>query len=105
MSLVQALHYEIQPDKRSSAPVLPSSANSSPQTLEQASNGQQVSVDADLPPHTGQVVFERVPSHGTTQTRRLAVTALLVLANLVQVIGSILQNSVDRAKLIGIDDS
>ncbi|KAF7587679.1 hypothetical protein BBP40_006864 [Aspergillus hancockii] len=81
MSLLQTLHYEVQPGNRSSTPIIPSSAND-PQL--ETSDSQQVSVNADSPPRTGQPVFERVPSHGTTQTRRLAVTTLLILANLVQ---------------------
>ncbi|OGM49823.1 efflux pump antibiotic resistance protein [Aspergillus bombycis] len=84
MSLIQALQLEIQPEKRASAPGLASSLNSCPGESGQRTESQQASLNGDSPPETGQPIFERVSSHGTTQTRRLTVTVLLILANLVQ---------------------
>ncbi|KAB8216248.1 major facilitator superfamily domain-containing protein [Aspergillus novoparasiticus] len=84
MSLIQALHCEIQPEKRVSAPALPSLPNSYSADLGQQTESRRISFNDDLPPETSQPIFERVPSHGTTQARRLTVTVLLILANLVQ---------------------
>ncbi|GAB1198161.1 hypothetical protein APSETT444_007469 [Aspergillus pseudonomiae] len=83
MSLMQALHLEIQPEKRASAPAL-SSLNQRPEGSGQQIDSQRTSLNGDSPPETGQPIFERVPSHGTTQARRITVTVLLILANLVQ---------------------
>lgn len=86
MSLIQALHCEIQPGKRVSVPALPSPPNLYSEDLGQQTESRRISLNGDPPPETGQPIFERVPSHGTTQARRLTVTVLLILANLVQVL-------------------
>lgn len=36
-------------------------------------------------PRTGQTVFEQIPSAKVTQSRRVVITTLLILANIVQV--------------------
>ncbi|BAE65573.1 unnamed protein product [Aspergillus oryzae RIB40] len=84
MSLIQALHCEIQPEKRVSAPALASPPSSYSEGPGQQAESRQITLNGNQPPETGQPVFERVPSHGTTQARRLTVTVLLILANLVQ---------------------
>ena len=43
-------------------------------------------------PRAGQTVFERIPSAKVTQSRRVLVTTLLILANLVQV-GALMHRS------------
>ncbi|OOO07985.1 major facilitator superfamily MFS_1 [Aspergillus oryzae] len=84
MSLIQALHCEIQPEKRVSAPALAFPPSSYSEGPGQQAESRQITLNGNQPPETGQPVFERVPSHGTTQARRLTVTVLLILANLVQ---------------------
>jgi hypothetical protein len=82
MSLVHALRHEVKP---ASATVLPHSfITPNPTAPEQIPEVQNVA-DDNLTPREGQPVFEQTLPSRTTQSRRVAITGLLVLANLVQV--------------------
>ncbi|KAH8705859.1 putative transporter [Talaromyces proteolyticus] len=86
MSLVQTLHYEVNSTQSSSRSVITGPAGSNPQTSREVSTIQNISSHGATPPETGHPVFDRVPSIGVTRIRRLITTALLILANLVQMI-------------------
>ncbi|PWY67885.1 MFS general substrate transporter [Aspergillus heteromorphus CBS 117.55] len=86
MSLLQSLHYEITaPASSLSHPAIPSPLHSIPPTpaenLQDPLNG---CIERNLTPVAGRTVFQRAPSVQITQSRRLAITVLLLLANLVQ---------------------
>lgn len=87
MSLVQALHYEVTaPASSLSHPAVPSPLQSIPQTpADDTQDPLNDSLQRNVTPTAGQAVFERAPSVQITQSRRLAITVLLLLANLVQV--------------------
>ncbi|GKZ47048.1 hypothetical protein AbraIFM66951_010389 [Aspergillus brasiliensis] len=87
MSLVQALHYEITaPAPSLSHPQAPSPLPSIPQTpADDTQDPLNGPLQRNVAPTEGQAVFERAPSVQITQSRRLAITVLLLLANLVQV--------------------
>ena len=82
MSLLHSLHYDIKPVALSSVP-----RELDPTTATPAEHvpGAQVSAEDNLTPRDGQPVFERELPSRTTRSRRVVITALLVLANLVQV--------------------
>ncbi|CAK44146.1 MFS general substrate transporter [Aspergillus niger ATCC 13496] len=86
MSLVQALHYEVTaPASSLSHPAVPSPLQSIPQTpADDTQDPLNDSLQRNVTPTAGQAVFERAPSVQITQSRRLAITVLLLLANLVQ---------------------
>ncbi|PYI04798.1 efflux pump antibiotic resistance protein [Aspergillus sclerotiicarbonarius CBS 121057] len=86
MSLVQTLHYEVAvPPPSLSHPAIPSPLHSIPPTpAEDAQDPLNAPLRRNLTPTEGQAVFERAPSVQITQSRRLAITVLLLLANLVQ---------------------
>lgn len=58
----------------------------------------QGSMERKLTPRAGQPVFEQAPVIKITQSRRIAITAFLVVANLVQVRHSTLPSSYMNAK-------
>lgn len=84
-----ALHQHIRPvDTSAHHGIFPSSNKSlqpTVQTPDIAPSDEQPPAVPDAPA-ASQQTFEQVPSYGTTQFRRLTVTSLLLLANLVQVI-------------------
>ncbi|BCS05810.1 efflux pump antibiotic resistance protein [Aspergillus luchuensis IFO 4308] len=86
MSLVQALHYEITtPAPSLSHPAIPSPLHSIPQTpADDNQDPLNGPLQQSVAPTAGQPVFEQAPSVQITQSRRLAITVLLLLANLVQ---------------------
>ncbi|KAE8153230.1 major facilitator superfamily domain-containing protein [Aspergillus avenaceus] len=78
MSLVQALHLDVLSRENSTGDQSPAVAE------RKVPEEQRKPFESNTPPETGQPVFELVPSHGVTQARRLTVTGLLILTNLVQ---------------------
>ncbi|KAJ5801811.1 uncharacterized protein N7518_003879 [Penicillium psychrosexuale] len=104
MSLLHALHYDIKPVASSTVP-----RELDPTTATPAEHvpDTQVSAEDNLTPRDGQLVFERALPSRTTRSRRVVITALLVLANLVQMTvnfagiagGSALSES------LGVDDT
>lgn len=98
MSLLQALRIETQPISPSSPPRVAFQGRdvrvSAPPKLNQ--DTQDASTEHDLRPRPEQLVFEQAPVIRTTQTRKVSIIALLVLANVVQV--HILMASLYRRK-------
>lgn len=82
MSLLHALHYDIKPVASST---VAQELDPTPATPAEHVPDTQVSVEDNLTPRDGQLVFERALPSRTTKSRRVVITALLVLANLVQV--------------------
>ncbi|CAG8162332.1 unnamed protein product [Penicillium salamii] len=80
MSLFNALRHEVKPT--STVAPLPPVESSSTATV--GSSVQHEPAEENLNPREGQVVFEQTLPSRTTESRRVAITALLVLANLVQ---------------------
>jgi hypothetical protein len=76
MSMLHAIH-EVHPISPSRTPEIEVNPNA-PET-----ETQHV---PDSTPRAGQPVFERTLPSRTTQSRRVAITTLLVLANVVQVL-------------------
>lgn len=87
MSLVQALHYEITtPAPSLSHPAIPSPLHSIPQTpADDTQDPLNGPLQQSVAPTAGQPVFERAPSVQITQSRRLAITVLLLLYKVGQV--------------------
>ena len=85
MSLFHALRHEVKP--AASATAVPHSLVDSNPTppVERVPEVQHGPVDDNLTPREGQAVFEQTLPSRTTQSRRVVITTLLVLANLVQV--------------------
>ncbi|KAJ5278740.1 hypothetical protein N7478_004112 [Penicillium angulare] len=85
-----ALHQHIVPAETSSAhnAIFPSSSKKLQPSLRPIDYGPSDERIQTVPddPAASQNAFEQVPSYGTTQFRRLTVTSLLLLANLVQMI-------------------
>jgi hypothetical protein len=83
MSLFHALRHEVKP---ASATAVPHRlVNSNPTAPAEQVLRVQIAADDSLTPREGQPVFEQTLPSRTTQSRRVVITALLVLANLVQV--------------------
>lgn len=103
MSLINALRHEVKPTSTVSSRPLPESS-SAPAQVE--SPVQHLAADDDLGPREGQTVFEQTLGSRTTESRRLAITVLLVLANLVQVLWpfSFKSKLIFVAKLTMLDD-
>lgn len=85
MSLFNALRHEVKPT--STVAPLPPVESSSTATV--GSSVQHEPAEENLNPREGQVVFEQTLPSRTTESRRVAITALLVLANLVQVLSDL----------------
>ncbi|KAJ6127717.1 hypothetical protein N7471_008934 [Penicillium samsonianum] len=81
MSLLHALHHDI---KHVASSTVPHELNPTPATPAEHVPATQVSVEDNSTPRDGQPVFERAVPSRTTKSRRVVITALLVLANLVQ---------------------
>ncbi|CAG8902501.1 unnamed protein product [Penicillium egyptiacum] len=81
MSLLQALHHGVKPVALST---VPPELDLTPATPAEHVPDMQISVGDTLTPRDGQPVFERALPSRTTKSRRVVITALLVLANLVQ---------------------
>lgn len=78
-----ALHQHIRPIDSSIEGPSFSSPSKGPHVSQQAISPEVPIVSEPAAP---QQTFEQVPSYGTSQFRRLTVTSLLLLANLVQVL-------------------
>jgi hypothetical protein len=87
MSLLHALRHEVKPAASAAATAIPHSViDSNPTTpAEQVPDVQDGPADDNLTPREGQAVFEQTFPSRTTQSRRVVITTLLILANLVQV--------------------
>ncbi|KAJ5462166.1 hypothetical protein N7530_010371 [Penicillium desertorum] len=81
MSLLHALHHDIRPVASS---IVPPEPDLTPATPAEPVPDLHISVGDTLTPRDGQPVFERALPSRTTKSRRVVITALLVLANLVQ---------------------
>ncbi|CAI7641015.1 unnamed protein product [Penicillium viridicatum] len=81
MSLLHALRHETKPVASST---VPRELDLTPATPVEHVPDTRVSVEDNLTPRDGQPVFERTLPSRTTKSRRVVITALLVLANLVQ---------------------
>ncbi|KAJ5531835.1 hypothetical protein N7527_005228 [Penicillium freii] len=81
MSLLHALRHETRPVASST---VPRELDLTPATPVEHVPDTRVSVEDNLTPRDGQPVFERTLPSRTTKSRRVVITALLVLANLVQ---------------------
>ncbi|KAJ5193589.1 hypothetical protein N7449_009731 [Penicillium cf. viridicatum] len=81
MSLLHALRHETKPVASST---VPRELDLTPATPAEHVPDPQVSVEDNLTPRDGQPVFERTLPSRTTKSRRVVITALLVLGNLVQ---------------------
>jgi hypothetical protein len=82
MSLLHALHHDIRPVASS---IVSPEPDLTPATPAEPVLDLHISVGDTLTPRDGQPVFERALPSRTTKSRRVVITALLVLANLVQV--------------------
>jgi hypothetical protein len=82
MSLLEALHHGIRPVASS---IVPPEPELNPTTPAEHVLDTEISVGDTLTPTDGQPVFERALPSRTTKSRRVVITALLILANLVQV--------------------
>ncbi|KAJ5238236.1 hypothetical protein N7489_008327 [Penicillium chrysogenum] len=81
MSLLEALHHGIRPVASS---IVPPEPELNPTTPAEHVLDTEISVGDTLTPTDGQPVFERALPSRTTKSRRVVITALLILANLVQ---------------------
>ncbi|KAJ5424954.1 hypothetical protein N7465_000024 [Penicillium sp. CMV-2018d] len=81
MSFLHALRHETKPVASST---VPRELDLTPATPVEHVPDTRVSVEDNLSPRDGQPVFERTLPSRTTKSRRVVITALLVLANLVQ---------------------
>ncbi|KAF3020728.1 hypothetical protein E8E15_002442 [Penicillium rubens] len=81
MSLLEALHRGIRPVASS---IVPPEPELNPTTPAEHVLDTEISVGDTLTPTDGQPVFERALPSRTTKSRRVVITALLILANLVQ---------------------
>lgn len=82
MSLINVLRHDIKPTSTVTPRTL---AGSSTTPAQVESPVENLTADDDLSPRQGQMVFEQTLPSRTTESRRVAITVLLVLANLVQV--------------------
>lgn len=89
MSTTQVLRPEPRPATVSSprpAVMAPSESSFPTTPAEEMSLELPIDITGPSPaPMAGQTVFERVPSAKVTQSRRVLLTTLLILANIVQV--------------------
>ncbi|KAI9036820.1 MFS general substrate transporter [Aspergillus affinis] len=85
MSLAQSLHFELSTPASETPPIVASAAQQTRPELTSSSK-TSVAVQTDEPPapDSGQQVFESASLTVINKPRRLAVTALIILANLVQ---------------------
>lgn len=82
MSLLHALRHETKPV---ASFTVPRELDLTPATPVEHVPDTRVSVEDNSTPRDGQPVFERTLPSRTTKSRRVVITTLLVLANLVQV--------------------
>ena len=82
MSFLHALHHGLRPVASST---IPPELDLTPAISTEHVPDAQISVGDALTPRAGQPIFERALPSRTTKSRRVVITALLVLANLVQV--------------------
>ncbi|KAJ5593761.1 hypothetical protein N7537_010665 [Penicillium hordei] len=81
MSLLHALRHETKPVALST---VPRELDLTPATAAEHAPDPQDSVEGNSTPRDGQPVFEQTLPSRTTKSRRVVITALLVLANIVQ---------------------